>query len=161
MNKEIEIIKGVHPGFVLERLLKEKKIKKGQLALSIMEYPQTITTITKGNRGMNTALALKLEKILGLEEGYFMILQTYYDIKIEKAKSSQKPDIANFRSILFWDTKIDKLDWQKQYKAIIHRVFERGNDIEKTAITRFYGRTKIKSVLADKKTKRDVLEYRK
>ena len=45
--KEIEIIKGVHPGFVLERLLKEKKIKKGQLALSIMEYPQTITTITK------------------------------------------------------------------------------------------------------------------
>lgn len=51
--------------------------------------------------------------------------------------SNAQPDLSIIRTILFWDTKIDKLDWQKQKKAIIKRVFERGNDIEKTKITRF------------------------
>ena len=84
MHKELEILKGVHPGWVLEKKLKEKKWSKGRFALSIDEYPQTITAITKGKRSMNTALALKAEQALGLEEGYFMILQIFYDIKEEK-----------------------------------------------------------------------------
>lgn len=57
------------------------------------------------------------------------------------------PDLTIIRSILFWDTKIEKLDWQKQKKAIIKRIFERGNDIEKTEITRFYGKEVISQIL--------------
>jgi hypothetical protein len=34
---------------------------------------------------------------------------------------------------------MESLDWEKQKKAIIKRVFERGNDIEKNEIIRFYG----------------------
>lgn len=33
---------------------------------------------------MNTSPALKIEEALGLEEGYFMILQVYYNIEQEK-----------------------------------------------------------------------------
>ena len=39
------------------------------------------------------------------------------------------------------------IDWEKQKKAVIKRVFERGNEIEKGEIIRFYGREDVNSVL--------------
>ena len=48
MTNEIQLLKGIHPGLVLERKIREKGLKKGQLALDCREYPQTLTTITKG-----------------------------------------------------------------------------------------------------------------
>jgi antitoxin HigA-1 len=148
MNREIEILKGIHPGIVLEKKLKEQSLNKGKFALSISEYPQTLTAITKGRRGMNTILALKVEEALGLEEGYFMILQIYYDIKQEKLKrKSRKPDLSKFRPAVFWDTNMSNIDWQRQHKAVIKRVFERGNTKEKNEITKFYGKEVIDEVL--------------
>jgi plasmid maintenance system antidote protein VapI len=148
MTQELDILKGIHPGFVLDRKIKEKKLRKGRLALSVREYPQTITTITKGKRDMNTSLAVRLEKELGLEEGYFMCLQVFYDIKKEKQNQLKStPDLSKLRPVIFWDTKMDSFDWQRQYKAIIKRVFERGNQREKDEITRFYGQDKIDEVL--------------
>jgi plasmid maintenance system antidote protein VapI len=35
------------------------------------EFPQSLGDITKGKRKMNTALALKIEHALGIEEGFF------------------------------------------------------------------------------------------
>jgi len=49
------------------------------------------------------------------------------------------PDLSLLRPVLFWDTKMGKIDWHKQRKAVIKRVFERGNEIEKNEIIRFYG----------------------
>jgi antitoxin HigA-1 len=148
MNDELTILKGIHPGYVLERKLKEKKLSKGRFALSVNEYPQTLTAITKGKRSMNTALALKMEEALGLEEGYFMMLQVYYDIKQEKQKRNlPKPDLSKLRPVIFWDTDIKKIDWQRQHKSIIQRTFERGNQIEKDEMIRFYGMEHIKEVL--------------
>ncbi len=147
MTKELEILKGIHPGLVLERKLEEKKMKKGQLALLIQEYPQTLTSITKGRRDMNTPLALKLEQALGLEEGYFMILQIFYDIKQEKAKKLQDtPDLTKIRAALFWDTNLRSIDWERQFRSVIRRVLERGNQDEIDEITRFYGLKKVKAV---------------
>ena len=148
MKKHISILKGIHPGFVLERELEKRQIRKGSFALQIQEYPQTLSTITKGKRDMNIGLALKIEHILGIEEGFFMILQVYYDIALEKKKqNSCHPNLSIIRPILFWDTKMDKLDWQKQKKAIIKRIFERGNEMEKKEITRFYGEDAISKIL--------------
>ena len=152
MKTDINTIKGIHPGFVLERELEKRQLRKGQFALSLGEFPQTLTAITKGKRKMNTALALKIENLLGIEEGYFMVLQVYYDIELEKKKQNitQKnisPNIELLRPILFWDTDMNKIDWQKQKSAIIKRIFERGNDMEKNEITRFYGTETINSIL--------------
>ena len=140
-NTELSILKGLHPGIVLDRKLKERDLAKGPFALSINEYPQTLSAITKGKRGMNTPLALKIERALGLEEGYFMMLQVYYEIKEEKRKDfgNSHPDFARIRRGLFWDTDFDKINWQTQQQAVIKRVFERGNDEEKAEIKRFYG----------------------
>ena len=97
---------------------------------------------------MNTALALKLEKALGLEEGFLMILQVFYDIKREKQKEQHPtPDLSKFRKVIFWDTRLEPIDWERQYKAVIKRIFARGNEKEKEEITRFYGQEKINEVL--------------
>jgi addiction module HigA family antidote len=150
MKTQIDInkIKGIHPGFILERELKQRKIKKSRFAISLQEFPQTLGSITKGKRSMNTPLALKIEHALGMEEGYFMTLQIYYEIKEEKKKLNNKhPDISKLRRVLFWDTNMDKIEWETQKAAVINRVFERGNEEEKNEITHFYGKNTIKELL--------------
>ncbi|MFC5683684.1 helix-turn-helix transcriptional regulator [Flavobacterium sp. MAHUQ-51] len=148
MNALIEKYKGIHPGIILERLLKKKAISQRPFALSIGEHPQTINAITKGRRKLNIALALKIEEKLNIEEGSLALLQTYFDIKEEKSKTKQNtPDLNLFRKSLFWDTDISKIDWNMQYKAIIQRVYERGNEAEKKELENFYGFSKIRTAL--------------
>lgn len=152
MSSLVDKYKGIHPGIVLERLLNKQGIPQRPFALSVGEYPQTINAITKGRRKLNTALALKIEDKLGLEEGTLALLQTYFDIAEERHKALNKksPDLSLLRSSLFWDTDFEKIDWEKQYKAVIQRVFERGNEQEKIEIKRFYGADEVSEVLSDK-----------
>jgi plasmid maintenance system antidote protein VapI len=152
MKTTLDTIKGIHPGYVLERELKKRNLGKGQFAISVGEFPQTLTAITKGRRRMNTPLAMKIEKLLSIEEGYFMVLQVYYDIEQQKKKEDQElknehPDLGQLRSVLFWDTDIKKIDWHKQKKAVIKRVFERGNEAEKKEIIRFYGSETVNAII--------------
>jgi antitoxin HigA-1 len=145
MNQELEILKGIHPGIILDRKIKERKLSKGRFALMINEYPQTLGAITKGKRSMNTSLALKIEQELDLAEGFLMTLQVFYDIKQEKRKIEKaRPDFSKLRRGLFWDTNMERIDWQLQKRAVIQRVFERGNSTEKKEITRFYGDSEIR-----------------
>ena len=148
MEMSFEKYKGIHPGMILERELKKRHLKKGPFALSLNEYPQTLNDITKGKRGLTPALALKIDNALGFEEGTMFVLQAFYETKIiqQKNQSSHPPDLTVLRKSLFWDTDINKIDWSKQYKGVIQRVFERGNDNEKREILKFYGKDKIKEI---------------
>ncbi len=96
---------------------------------------------------MNTALSLRIEKALNLEEGFLMILQSFYDIKKVKEKLADKktPNLKLIRPVLFWDTNINKIDWELHKEYIIQRIIERGNEQEKEEIERFYG----KKIVAD------------
>jgi addiction module HigA family antidote len=153
MHKELSLLKGIHPGIILASKLKERNLSKGAFALSIKEYPQTLGAITKGKRNMNTPLALKIEEALDLPEGYFMTLQVFYEIKEAKQKQANShPDLSKLRSGLFWDTDMKKIDWSRQRKAVIERIYERGNAKEKAEIKRFYGDQVVNKIL--KKTER-------
>ena len=77
MQNEIDIVKGIHPGYILDRELKKRKLSIRKFALSINEHYQTIWSITKGLRNMNLPLSLKIEQALNMPEGYLMILQIY------------------------------------------------------------------------------------
>jgi len=134
-------LKGIHPGKIIERELAKRKLVKSRFAMIIGEYPQTLSAITSGTRNLNTRLALRMEEALGWEEGSLMILQVYYDIEQEKKRKAgkTKPDLGQFRPVLFWETDLKKIDWINQRRAIIDRVFSRGNDEEKKAIRNFYG----------------------
>lgn len=148
MNSNLNILKGLHPGLVIERELKKRKLRKNSFALKLQEYPQTLTAITKGRRGITTSLALKIEKTLGFDEGFLMMLQVYFDIEVEKKKQIQnKPNLKLIRPVLFWDTKFENIDWIKQKKAVIKRVFERGNEDEKNEIKRYYGEAAVKKIM--------------
>lgn len=99
---------------------------------------------------MNTALSLKAENALGLEEGFLMMLQTFYDIKLEKDKNkdNRTPNLKLIRPVLFWDTKMDKIDWDKHKEFIIERIFERGDEEEQKEIQKFYGKQVIADILS-------------
>ncbi|MFH6604475.1 transcriptional regulator [Maribacter algicola] len=142
-----EKYKGIHPGRVLKRELKKRSLKQRPFALSIGEHPQTLNAITNERRDLNTALALKIESKLGLKEGSLVLLQAFYDIKKEKeGRNTRTPDFSILRKSLFWDTDIEKIDWKGKYKAVIRRVLERGNALEKNEISRFYGAKKVAAV---------------
>lgn len=148
MSKLVDKFKGIPPGIVIDRELKKRSLKQRSLALSIGEHPQTLNNIIRARRSISTPLALKIEKELGLEEGSLSVLQVYYDIKKEKEKlKSNKPDLSQFRTSLFWDTNIDRLDWDRKSKAVIERVFERGNLAEKKELLRFYGKARLREAL--------------
>jgi len=152
MNFEaIDKLKGIHPGIFLDNELKKRELPKGRFALSINEYPQTLGAITNGKRDMNTALAMKIENELKLEEGLFMILQVFYDYKkIKEARlSTSKPDITKFQKATFWDTTIENIDWHRQKRSVVKRVFERGSSQEKKEIKKFYGSKEVEKILGE------------
>jgi len=57
-----------------------------------------------------------------------------------------KPDLSKIRRILFWDTNFDLIDWERNRTAIIQRLSERGNEVERAEIARFYGLERIDPV---------------
>lgn len=150
MIGQFEKYKGIHPGIVLNRELKKRSIKQRPFALALDEHPQTFNAITKGRRGISTPLALKIERELGLVEGTLVILQAYYDIQKVKEKDNRKtPDLSSLSKSLFWDTNVKNIDWDRQYRAVIKRVFERGNENDKNEILRFYGTEKVRRVFEE------------
>ena len=161
MIRQFEKYKGIHPGIVLDRELKKRSIKQRPFALSLEEHPQTFNAITKGKRGINTALALKIERELGLEEGTLVILQAFYEIqKIKEKEIKSTPDLYILNKALFWDTDIQHIDWKRQYRAVIQRVFERGNENDKNEIIRFYGAEKVKKALQESNIRTPYTIYR-
>jgi len=150
MLPEFSKIKGVLPGAVLRRELKKRGLESKQFALSLGEYPQTINAINKGRRGINPALSIKLGEKLGVDAEYFMLLQACYEIEKKKQElfyNQAKPNVTKFNKALFWDTNIDKIDWQRQKRAVISRVFERGTAQEIKEILSFYGEKMVAEIL--------------
>ena len=86
IDKNMNLIKGIHPGIILERELRKRGLSKRAFALSINEYPQLLGDITKGKRKINPSLSIRIGNALGLDESFFSILQTYHDIRQEKRK---------------------------------------------------------------------------
>ena len=127
---------------VIENQLRKLNIPKGRFALSVNEYPQTLSAIISGKRDMNLPLSLKIEKALGYDEGFLMTLQVYHDIarikKAEDVASHTEPPKLN--RVLFWDTKPENIDWQRHKGYIIRRVLERGDSTDKDKIVEYYGR---------------------
>lgn len=147
MKTKIDLLKGIHPGKIIERELLKTNTSKRQFALSIGEHPQTLGAIINGKRNMNVDLSLKIENQLKLDEGFLMTLQVFYDIKESKKNNEYKPDLTKLDKITFWDTTFDKIDWKSMKKSIIKRVFSYGNKIEQDEIVRFYGKVEVNKII--------------
>jgi len=144
MLPSLNKIKGIHPGTLLRWELDNQNLKSSELADAIGEHKQTISAILNKRRAINPSLSIKLSKIFKTEKDYFMVLQAIYDVKImAESELKEKPNINKIRSVIFWDTDINKIDWNNNKKAVIKRILERGNKIEINEIISFYGKKAI------------------
>ena len=75
-----------HPGTVLEEELEARGLKKSAFALQNQIYPSHLMEILKGRRGINAAIALKLEKALDIEAGFWLRMQINYDLEWERRR---------------------------------------------------------------------------
>ncbi|MBR5240506.1 MAG: HigA family addiction module antidote protein [Muribaculaceae bacterium] len=138
MRYNIDLLKGIHPGKIIDRDLKRRSISQREFAKQINEHSQTLNAIITGRRNITTEMAIKIEKIFGYDEGFLLILQVLYNIAKYKEDSRKKRKAPNVRTIIFWDTDFKTIDWEKNKYAVIKRVLERGNDKEIEEIAKYY-----------------------
>ena len=140
MTDRIDILKGIHPGKIIERDLNKKHLTQRALAKAVGVPYQTINAIISSRRNITLETALNIERILGYDEGFLLILQDFHNISVYKEKKSKEKynHAPNIRKSLFWDADFNKIDWERYKKAVITRVWERGNQSEKDEIARFY-----------------------
>jgi len=94
----------------------------------------------------------RLNKIKGIHPGTLL----RWELKNRNLKSCE---------LIFWDTNFNKIDWNKNKKAVIKRILERGNETEINEIIRFYGKKIIsKEIKSIKKShlpsfEKNIIEY--
>ncbi len=146
MLPEIDKIRGIHPGDILRRELKIRGLKSSELVEKTNEHKQTISAVLNKRRKITPLLSVKLADTFSVSHDYFLLLQASYDVsQIVARLKKDRPNLEIIRSVLFWDTDINNIDWNKQKRAVIQRVLERGNDLEIEEIIGFYGLEVVKA----------------
>lgn len=141
MRSRIDILKGIHPGKIIDRELRKRNLSQRAFAAFIGEHSQTLNAVITSRRNLTIEMALKIEQEFGYEEGFLLTLQAFYEIAAYKNRmmSESVSGIPNIRRSLFWDTDFDRIDWGLYRNTVIARVLERGNNAERLEIARFYG----------------------
>jgi addiction module HigA family antidote len=81
----------IHPGeILLEEFLKPMGISQYRLAKDISVSPRRINEIVHGKRGVSANTALRLERYFSLSEGFWLRLQTRYDLEVEKDRLAER-----------------------------------------------------------------------
>jgi addiction module HigA family antidote len=84
-------IDNIHPGEVLlEEFLKPLKISQNQLAREIGVSPRRINEIVHGKRAITADTDLRLAKVFGISEGFWLGLQADYDLEERRAEITQQ-----------------------------------------------------------------------
>ena len=140
MKRKIDILKGIHPGKIIDRDLKRRNLSQRFFAALIGVHSQTLNAVICGHRRLTTEMAIKIEQAFEYEEGFLLTLQVYHDIAtFHTAQINAKlKGTPNIRHSLFWDTDFNKIDWARHRNSVISRILERGNDAERREIARFY-----------------------
>src|SRR4051812_8727924 len=84
-------VKPIHPGeLLLEEFLQPMGISQYRLAQGIRVSPRRINEIVHGKRTITANTALRLSLFFGLSERYWMNLQSWYDLEIEKDRVGER-----------------------------------------------------------------------
>jgi addiction module HigA family antidote len=73
-------LKPIHPGEHLADILKESGMTANALALRLRVPANRIATIIQGKRAITAETALRLGRYFGTSPGFWMNLQTKYDL---------------------------------------------------------------------------------
>ena len=120
-------------GAVLNRIMTKEGISQSQLAERSGIVRQRICDYLANRRRITVEASLNLEKALRIGiEGFFYRIQANHDIYtcVKEQAMNNRPNLKYYRKAVFWDTDIEKLDWEKNRQWIIRRVFEYGGEEE-------------------------------
>ena len=90
----------IHPGVLIKEELKARRMKQKDLAEAIDVAKNVMSEVINGKRNISAALALKLEKALGIQAEFWMKYQVNYEInliRIQHKKSIKKARIPGKR----------------------------------------------------------------
>jgi antitoxin HigA-1 len=88
-GKEVFTDVSLHPGELLMDELEARDIKKSAFAEKLGMKPGHFSDLLYGRRHVSASIALKLEKLLGISAEYWMRLQVYHDLFVERNKQKQ------------------------------------------------------------------------
>ena len=81
----METIPPIHPGEILmEEFLEPLEVSQNRLAVAIGVPPRRINEIVHGKRRITADTALRLARSYGTTDRFWLNLQTYYDLEVEK-----------------------------------------------------------------------------
>ncbi len=85
-GKEISTDVTLHPGEILQMELAARNIKKTEFAELLGMKPGHFSELLHSKRHVSAVTALKLEKLLNISAEYWMRVQVYYDLFVERTK---------------------------------------------------------------------------
>jgi antitoxin HigA-1 len=88
-GKEIHSDVSLHPGEVLQDELEVRAIPKNVFAEQLGMKASHFSELLHGKRHVGAATALKLEEILGISAEYWMRIQVYHDLFVERQKHEE------------------------------------------------------------------------
>jgi antitoxin HigA-1 len=88
-GKEIFTDVSLHPGEVLATELEARNIKKSTFATQLGMNPSHFSELLHGKRHVSAAIALKLENLLDIPAEFWMRVQVYYDLFVERHKTAE------------------------------------------------------------------------
>ena len=88
-GKEIYSDITLHPGEILQDELEARDIKKSLFAEQLGMKASHFSELLHGKRHISAATALKLEKLLDVSAEYWMRVQVYYDLFMERQKEME------------------------------------------------------------------------
>jgi antitoxin HigA-1 len=88
-GREIFTDVSLHPGEVLNMEIEARGIKKSAFAARLGLSAEHFSELLHGKRHVSAATALKLENLLGISAEYWMRVQVYYDLFVERNKEYQ------------------------------------------------------------------------
>jgi len=77
-----KIMKPIHPGRILKREIKTRKLSANKLALALRVPSGRITQILNGKRGVSVETALRLSRYFGNSAQFWMNLQARYELAV-------------------------------------------------------------------------------
>ena len=82
-----DLLRNPHAGeILLEEFMKPLAISQNALARAIHVPPRRINEIVQGQRALTADTDLRLARYFGMSEGYFLGLQTAYDLMERRRK---------------------------------------------------------------------------
>ena len=137
---EAEKYHNIHPGKIIRKRLEQMSCSQQWLSHMVGCKPQEINAIILCKRSIPLELSLKIEKVLGMEEGFLAKIQLHNQIRaIKEASSDKKKSAPQIRKILFWDCDFNQIEWDRSKDFVLKRVNECGSEDEKNVIREYYG----------------------